>query len=570
MKIFPKNFWGIKSLITVFVLTACLGILTPIQATGTQLPDDLEILTPDQLEKGMEGYGKTVFSGQTIDTFSVVVKGVLKNVMPDQDFILVKAKHPLLETTKIMSGMSGSPIFIDGKLVGALAYSWGFEREPLAGVTPIKKMFDANRNQKISDNKTVKKIRSTLATSGLHSRFQGLLEKKFEKIGVPVKTVAGGMGSSKMGSDTTSGSDDLQAGDAVGARLMSGDLGMTAIGTVTHVQNDQVYAFGHPFMNSGRIEFPMTTAKVHTAMPSLKSSFKISSPKKTVGTIDEDRQAAIVGVTGQKANMLTVNLDLNAPRNDYSRNYEVNVIKNRYLTPNLINMAAANFATSKMNQLGLNRVESKIKLNLNSGKTINLQKTSVVSGSFDPWAFLPLPNIWQNPYKKLSVESVDISMTMKPSADFAKIKDAWLSDDSLTPGETVTVFTELNPYRGNPTIKRSKIQVPEHLAGDKAKLHILPGSALIQLQAKPTSFKQMVKYINSQSLDTRLGILLQVPKLSVSARGHQLNKLPYSIAGTFRRAVRTSADYDPVSITEQLKTDWVLKGKQQLMLGISN
>lgn len=550
-------------------LIFCLFVFLPHSLPARNI-QGVETLPPEKIKEGMTGYGKTVFEGHRIDTFSVEVKGKLQNMLPDQDIILIEASHPILETTNIMSGMSGSPIYINGKLIGALAYSWSFEKKPLAGVTPIKKIFKANRrNRPAGSSENINRLESSLAVSGIQGRYRELLEEKLSDYGVEVQTVTAGNDSGKY-RKTSLPDNPLKPGDAFGAQLMNGDLSMTAIGTVTHVDDKQVYGFGHPFMNAGQIELPMTTAEVQTQMASLQSSFKLSSAGDRIGTINQDRQAAILGQTGNIPDMLPVKMNLKTQDDTFQENYQVNVIKNKYLTPNLINLAASNFASSKMNQLGMNRLETDISLELSSDRSINLRNTSIVSGSFDPWAFLPLSSLWKNPFRQIAVEEVTIDITLTKQLEAARIDDVWLASDALRPGEQSKIYIKIDPYRGKPVVKETTLRIPDTLHGNKAKLHVAPGSAVKSLQAEPETFEQMIDYLNAPGVDNELAVVLQLPQLSLNSSGHQMDELPYSISGLFKRSAGTSSDFQAESSAERIKTDWVLSNKESIVVPIKN
>lgn len=551
-------------------LTFLAALIVPRPASGASAPPDTAMLTPDQLEQGMTGYGKTVFYGQDIDTFSVRVIGVLENIMPDQDMILIEANHPLLKKTKIMSGMSGSPIYVNGKLIGALAYSWPFAKESIAGVTPIKDMLAlGRRGPSASGSSSVERIATPLVTSGFNNNLQDTLESKLEQYGFRGKMIAGGQattaeGGRPVGNAPQSGG--LSGGSAVGIQMMRGDLSMTAIGTVTYRNQDTVYAFGHPFLNSGNTTFPMTTAEVVTPMPSLQSSFKLATAVEPVGAIHKDRQAAVVGTMGNTPSMVPVTIELASPQQNFADTYHVDVVRNKYLSPGLINMAAANFASSHMNQLGLNRVESNVKVVLENKRDLKLGTTNVVSGSYDPWTFLPLAGVWNNQFEQIDVKRVSIEMTMKPKQDWASIEDVWLNSNSLTPGETATVFVRLHPYRGQSRVKKINLDIPPSVPGSKAQLTVLPGSQLIALQAQPENSRQLIQYLNSYRKDSQLAVVLQIPRYTMDAAGHDLPGLPYSISGAYQRAHNSTASFKPGTIKEVIPTNWVLKGKQTLTL----
>jgi hypothetical protein len=194
----------------------------------------------------------------------------------------------------------------------------------------------------------------------------------------------------------------------------------------------------------------------------------------------------------------------------------------------------------------------------------------MVSGGFDPWAFLPLSNLWMNPFKEFDVQSVTVDMTMKPEIEAARIKDVWIGENTFNPGQKTTVYVQLNPYRGQPVTRSVQLELPANIRGKRARLHAVPGSALQQLKARPDSFEQLVTYVNATRLDSELGIVLQIPRLSLNASGHRLKNLPYSISGAFQRSSRTRSNFRAGDLLETLPTDWVLEDSQSLTLPIRN
>ncbi|MFB6226910.1 MAG: hypothetical protein ABEH89_01125, partial [bacterium] len=302
--------------------------------------------------------------------------------------------------------------------------------------------------------------------------------------------------------------------------------------------------------------------------PSLQSSFKLALAIEPVGSVIQDGNAAVVGRTGDDASMVPVSIELSAPNLNYSDSYSVQVVRNRYLSPGLINMAAANFASAKMGQLGLNRVESSVKISLKNNKDLTIGTTSITSGSFDPWAFLPISGVWNNRFDQIEVENVSIEMTMVPEQQSAIIEDVWLTSNSITPGEPATVFVRLKPYRGKTTVKKVELDIPASLPGSKAKLSVVPGSKLIGLQAEPTTSGQLISYLNNYRKDSKLAVVLQIPRFQMNAAGHNLPQLPYSITGTYERAHNSTASFKQGVIKSVESTPWVLRGQQSLNLPI--
>ncbi|HEY7445007.1 MAG TPA: SpoIVB peptidase S55 domain-containing protein, partial [Vicinamibacterales bacterium] len=306
------------------------------------LPAATEFMPIDQVKPGMVGVGRTVFEGSKIEEFKVHVLGVIRNVIgPRRDLILARLEGGPLATTGVIAGMSGSPVYIDGKLVGAVSYSLGqFSREPIAGITPIAEMIEATSTdakrppmaQRASLDGPItheslaaalrvafswvrpfaerpgdvqvlggadfgsltpqvgtmlRPIASPLAMGGFNNEVATLVSTMFS--GTPLLPVVGGTAAVAAADEPK----PLQPGDAFGIDLINGDLTLGSTGTVTHVDGTRLYGFGHPLYNLGPTKFPLTRAYVHTLIPSLAASVKLASSGATIGTIEQDRATAV-------------------------------------------------------------------------------------------------------------------------------------------------------------------------------------------------------------------------------------------------------------------------------------
>ncbi len=553
------------------------GCLLVVLLTVSSLPAatpgaSVRTLSPDRLEEGMRGHGRTVFEGTRVDTFGVEILGVLENVMPDQDMILIRAdRRPLLEKTQIMSGMSGSPIYVDGRLIGALAYAWPFQKEPLAGVTPIEEMLEAGPRSSLASASSdgpasMRPISTPIVTGGFEPSVKRRLSEVFEREGYPAHFVVGGSSSGTEADGPGVGS--LEPGRAVGAQLVRGDLSMTAIGTVTHVRDDRVYAFGHQFMNAGRIQLPMTAAEVHTPMPSLESSFKISSPRQAVGTVVEDRRAAVVGRLGERPDLIPVRINLAVPRDGFEETYRVEVVRNRNLSAGLINGAAASFARSKVNELGINRLTSTVDVTVEDRPDIRFRRSDLVEGSFDPWAFLPLKHLWGNPFSDVRVREVEVGLTLEPERESTRITDLWLDSDFARSGESVRVFVQLEPYRKSRRVRRFEVPVPEGLPAGKVRLRALPASALRGGDAPPTSFEQLVRWFNRPRSPDKLAVVLDYATPAMNAAGRRMDRLPWSLSGAYQRAGESSVAFRPSGNRRIVNLDRPIRGQQSIVVEV--
>jgi hypothetical protein len=358
-----------------------------------------EIISPAELKPGMMGYGLTVFEGTKIEKFDVKVIGVVNGFLTKQDIILIECLDPRIVHSGIVGGMSGSPIYIDGKLAGALSYGWPFGKDPIAGVTPIQDMLALNKiptrgvdavtkgNERKSAVKsaalesspgetapaevdawgnafspspstagavstwsdplevgpyTLVPAATPLAVSGLGPSGSRYLKKALAEYGIDVVAMTGGAtGAAGSGQATYYKDLDVkfEPGSSVGVTLMSGDIAAASTGTVTYVDGSQVYGFGHPMMNMGETYFPMNTAWIHLVMASVMRSFKLASPIKEAGSLVQDRQSAIYGDSTKTAPMLSYSLSVESPDTKLNQTYNMKVVRHPLFTPVFIRSA---------------------------------------------------------------------------------------------------------------------------------------------------------------------------------------------------------------------------------------
>src|SRR6185436_10785503 len=381
---------------TVRTIRLCL---LPLLLAVTAAASAADRMPLDQVQKGMKGYGLTVFEGSKVEKFDVEILGVLNNIGPGQNLILAKVDSPVVRRTGIIAGMSGSPVFIDGKVIGALAYAWQFSKEPVAGITPIEEMLRiaqriapagatlAGATPRMSGAELLKAV----ADRKLDVAFNALLKdlnatqvssvSGAKRIALPMslssfapETIARfapeleGLGFVAVPSGATSSSTaksaktSFEPGDPVGAALLTGDFTVAASGTVTYVDGNRVYAFGHPFLDMGEISFPMATSEVVTVLPSLASSFKFSNTGPVVGALRQDRAAGIMGVLGESAQMIPVDVTLNG--SGPVQKYHVEVVRQSRLSPLLLAMVTDSVIANAQRAAGERTVllESEIKL----------------------------------------------------------------------------------------------------------------------------------------------------------------------------------------------------------------
>jgi hypothetical protein len=272
-------------------------------------------MTVDQLKPGMKGTGRSVFFGTEVKEFGVEVVDIMRHVTPRGDMILCRLSGQGLEESGVVAGMSGSPVYIDGRLVGAVSYGWSFAKEPLAGVTPAAEMLriwnepdhsespGGSRSDRMpggSELAGLSALPLPVALSGFTPALAELVEPALKKLGFTPVAAAGS--SSAEAAETS----NLVPGAAVGVALIDGDVRLAGIATLTCREGNRILAFGHPMLQAGNVRMPMVGGRIHSVVPSVASSFKLFSPTAPLGTINQDRPAGVGGNIGPIPEMLPV------------------------------------------------------------------------------------------------------------------------------------------------------------------------------------------------------------------------------------------------------------------------
>ncbi|MFW5739006.1 MAG: hypothetical protein ACOC1F_01425, partial [Myxococcota bacterium] len=357
------------------------------EAAGASPP----LMDIHQLKPGDKGYGLTVFSGTTPERFDVEVIGVLDNFLPHQDLVLVKTDHPRLQVAKVVAGMSGSPVYIGGKMIGAYAYGWQFGEESVAGVTPISAMLDELQRPIPPEvleplpTQPVARAASARRVPPSGHRFAGMptsytIESHAKQVASRVMPSSGGangvnptpvatpvmvggvndatlsvlrnhlspLGLEPIQGGGGAGRQDPNAptryvdGGAIGVELIRGDISAAGIGTVTRVQGNRLLAFGHPMMNSGVTRLPTAISKVHWILASKMRSFKIGTPVRSVGSLINDRQAAIVVDSNVRPPMIPFELDIRGVKGAPHPKWSVKVAHEQFMAPMFLAIAMGN------------------------------------------------------------------------------------------------------------------------------------------------------------------------------------------------------------------------------------
>ncbi len=442
-----------------FALAAAFAFaLTPAYAEVTIMP-------VAEIKPGMKGSGYSVFSGTKPEKFQFEIIDVMHQTSPRGDLILARLSGAGLDNTGVIAGMSGSPVYIDGKLIGAVAYAWSFAKEPIAGITPAQEMLkiwelpDSGKTK--AQNRTSPLERSNLnlppvplAISGFNKRLKEIITPSLTRLGF--QPVAAGVVGDEI--DTA----DLVPGGAVGVALLDGDVRAAAVGTITYREGNKILAFGHPLFLAGAVQLPMTGGRVHTVLPSLELSYKIFSPTRPIGIINQDRATGISGIIGPEAPLIPVNVHLHSSVNNDT--YRFRVVDQEQLTPNFLPIGLINIILESEGLMEEYTIESRMRLWLKPQEA-PVEIRHIFTGA-DPLSAMfnkintELTLLFDNPLEQLAINRVETDFHFTPGRKNAQLVSARPDRTRLKPGETLSVWLRLRDYRGDESEKEIAIPIP--------------------------------------------------------------------------------------------------------------
>ena len=484
------------------------ALFTSLALLVVSLPAAPPYYPIDDIKPGMVATGHTVWQGDTIEEFQVHIIGVLRNVVgPRRDLILAKLEGGPLAHTGVIAGMSGSPVYLDGKLVGAVSYSLGaFSKEPIAGITPIAEMIDAatldtprppmGTRAKLEMPVTRESVAAAMRASMSWARpfadrpgdvqifgegvsgqvatmmrpistplnFGGFSPEVADMLGASFRDygflpVAGAAAAAQAQSRSTA---PLRPGSAVGVNIISGDFNMGATGTVTEVVGNRIYAFGHPFFNLGPIAFPMTQAYIHTLLPSMTSSMKISTLGDTIGTIRQDRATTIAGLTGDGPSTIPVKISLESDRG-FKKHFEFSVVNDQLFTPLFTYASILSTLTSYERETGAATFNIKGTMNVKSHGEVKIEDMfSGNSASINTAGSVmaPLTFLLDNDFEPIQIEAVDLTIQSTEQPRTATIERVWLDGVRARAGRTVPLKVLMRTYRGEEVVSTVPLEIP--------------------------------------------------------------------------------------------------------------
>jgi hypothetical protein len=534
------------------------------------LPAETTFFPLRDVKPGLRGTGKTVFSGDRIDEFQVEVLGVLDNIGPKQSLILARLSGGPLAQTGVLQGMSGSPVYIDGKLAGAVALAFPFAKEAITGIRPIEEMVrvtgaanGAPPSQMARREVSLASLFAARDLSGLFPERQELAASnlKLLDIATPVSFAgftratldqfapelrglgleptqglsAGGPSALRMGDPST-----LKPGSMISVELMTGDLSIGADGTVTYVEGNRIYAFGHRFLAVGSTALPFTRSEVMALLPVMSTSFKISAPKEMMGSIVQDRNTAVAGELGRMAAMAPVAISVSRA-GKRMESYQMEMVNDRFLSPLLMQMAVFSTIDATERTVGASsfRVSGEIEFDGSSAplKLNNMYAADTGSAMMASLATaIPLAYVLQSGFDSLQVKRVALNIESFDEKKQLQIDGVYAGRREVRAGEKVEIITTLVGENGAEVARKVEYQVPAGITPGPLYFTVADGMTtnLTEfrqvLGAQPKSIGQLISTVNNLRANTKAYVRVWRPEPAFQLEGADFPDPPPSVA----------------------------------------
>ena len=590
-------------------ISSILVCLASFAAFAADQPK-VQIMPLTQVKAGMHGVAYTVFEGTQPEPMEVEILGVLRNMAgPKSDVILARLHGKRVEYTGVVAGMSGSPVYIDGKLVGAIAYRLGeFSKEPIAGITPAATMLEIDdmdktpapdmarglSGEKRAASRTagpgessaspepvsgyanlLHSIETPLVFTGFSEDALRLFAKDFASAGVVPVMGAGSVSNDKQ-------PEPLVPGSAVSAILVRGDMNIAGTCTVTYLDDTHLLACGHPLLQSGNIDMPMTKAAVLATLASPSNSFKIVNSTEPVGAFIQDRRAGIMGRFDREPHMIPVTLTFHGTSHPKQFHYEV--LNNAKITPAAM-MATVFSAIQGMNEYGEDttyRLQGDITV-LGYPK-LSVKNMYAPADGTAPTAYgiaLSIGDhfsrIFENPYERPKIEGVELNFDLVPDRRSARLETARTDVTEARPGDEITIETLLRPYRGESILRQIAVKIPTSTPKGTLRILVSDGDTLDKMRRVPANMSRRldlastIAMLNKEHSNSQVYVSLMEANPQAMVDDKVMPTLPLSVMNVMD-GLRGSQDMIVVgeSAVDEASTpvDYVVTGSQILTLTI--
>jgi hypothetical protein len=618
-----------QKLLLVFLIVVALftsSLVVPAQekavSASTRTSGGTAILPVEDLRPGMKGVARTVFSGSVPQDFGIEIIGVLPGFTgPRQSTIIAKLSGTNVDKTGVFAGMSGSPVFIDDRLVGAIAYSFPFSKEPICGITPIQQMIDIFEQGK---PKTVRQPRAIsfaelastewkplmpkqpvsggplIASVAAGSPLAAYMGQQIQPIATPVVfsgisqeslslfsaeltrsgllPVSGVGGAAEITPMAPFNEKTLTPGTSVSVQLVRGDYSIAASGTVTFRDGERIYAFGHPFLSLGGSDMPMAESSVVTVIPNAFNSFKLAVPGQMVGTISQDRATGILGHLGRSPKMIPVKINLHTSR-DRDEQFAFEIVNDEFLTPLLLMITVFNSINTRERSLGQSTVSIRGSIAVEGEKPIELERRfSALNASVMAAASVasPIAELVTSGFDDVKIKGINLDISASEQKNNATLERISLDRTEVNAGETVEVQAYVRTDSGKQFVQRIPVQIPAEISSGALMITVGDGATLQETSGAktfvPLDLGQLVSAINKIKKNDRLYLKLLRPAAGVVIGTSELPNLPPSVVATLN-SDRTAGGYSAMPLSqiyerELAPADFVITGQHTITVTV--
>jgi len=600
--------------ILIIVAAAALPLIAADPPPSRPKAGKVEIIRLNDVKPGMKATAWTVFQGTEAEPVPIEIIGRWKNQWgPNQDILIAKMGGKAIRTN-VAGGMSGSPVYIDGKLVGAIALRLStFSPDAICGITPIEEMLEINEfdQSRPQDSKTPEKLVAANSGFGVPASLQnptmvpieapltfsgfseGVLREftpMLQQLGITA-VQSGGAGSALHTNKPAPGWEhSLNPGESVAGVLVDGDMSLTGLGTVTYNDGKRVLAFGHSFFNLGPVDMPMSKGEVLMTLASQYQPNKMANATEIVGALHQDRHSGIMGVLGAQSDMIPVTVTVRALNENESvareKNFHFNVFVQQKWTPSLMMLTLAN-TLSDLNEFAdeaTYRLAGKVEMNGQSNLSLS---TMQASGELPIPAPMALANWWGDKFSRLylnnvktpDIKRVSVTVDLLPERRVASIENAWVGTPDVQPGDEVPVKVFLRPYRGDTIQREFKVRIPAGIARGDHRILLSDADTVNRLQSiagaanRFLDLPETVSLINQERSNNKLYVSLVEPNPTAYMDDKTLPSLPSSVLNVMQagRVSNRSIVTSPETATEQmaLPFDYVVSGSYSLRIHVN-
>lgn len=575
------------------------------------------------VREGMQGTARTVFRGTEPEDFNVEILGILPGgVGPKQDLIIGRISGGGADRTAVFAGMSGSPVYINGKLVGAISYAFPFSKEAICGITPIEQMISIFEQKQLEGKRSseprsfsfselsaeaaLPELPKNRATSGLvsvanaNSAMMAVAGQSFQRIATPITftgfsqetlnffgpqlmqagllPVAAAGGAAAITPLKKANEKTLLGGTSVSMQLTRGDFSMAAAGTVTLRDGDKIYAFGHPFLSLGSSDLPMSESHVVAVVPNMNNSFKLAVPDAMVGAMTQDRATGVYGNLGQAPKMIPVKIDVQTSRgNTETLNFEV--VKDDFLTPLLLNISVYNTVLAQERGLGETMVELSGEVKIKGQEPIRLNRRFAGSNANQLAAAAvatPVSILFRSRFDDLEISGIEVNLSAVDGSKTGVLERISVDRTRAAAGETVEVQAFARTHAGRTFVQRIPVKIPMDAPAGPLSIVVGDGFSLQQASAMqqfvPRDLSELVRTINRIKLADRLYVQTERTTQGVIIGANEMPNLPPSVLATLQNE-RTAGGLKPVvqtivSETEVPPAAFIIGGKQSITIEV--